>query len=254
MPNSLSRICLISLTSCLVLISLTSLTHVISLSLSLFHLSMSNFSPLISVRRPAGAVCSQGMSAKEFEDALEWLYSMLLRTTVPTHTKFLTLQDDAQTAVAVWVPPGVEVSEWDFIKAGGYAFVWKYAGWQRRQRYLGYGDVVKMRRMRLMRPYDQKYYYLMAFGAKPSSSGAAPTATSTTTTTLTPRLTDNAGAVAVVRAVLDQADAAQLPCIVETAVSAEVDLYQSLGFETVEEFSLFGVVVYMLMRAPASKR
>lgn len=179
------------------------------------------------------SLVQQDMTNEQFQNAAYWLFSVLLRDTVPVETGCLTLEDSNRHAVAVWIPPGHELDEWEFLKSGGYAFLWKFSGWERRMRYLGFGEIVKTRRWRVMKPFKQHYFYLLALGT-------------------TEQHLDNRYSAAVVESVLKKADEAGLPCAVETSKQEAVTFYSRLGFETVEEFSCFGITVYMLVRNPRS--
>eukprot|EP01138_Halocafeteria_seosinensis_P008372 gb/GECG01008555.1/.p1 GENE.gb/GECG01008555.1/~~gb/GECG01008555.1/.p1 ORF type:complete len:313 (+),score=23.04 gb/GECG01008555.1/:1-939(+) len=179
------------------------------------------------------ACAAKDLNPQQFEGAVQWLFSVLLKETVPVETGCITLEDSKRKAVAVWIPPGYELDEWEFLKSGGYAFLWRFSGWERRMRYLGFGEIVKTRRWRLMKPYQQNYYYLLALGTSEEHL-------------------DNPNSAAVVEAVLKQADEAGVPCAVETSKQEAVSFYSRFGFETVEEFSCFGITVYMLIRNPRS--
>lgn len=187
------------------------------------------------------------------ERALHWLFSVLLRATVPSSSGAITLRTTdasaATNAVAIWFPRGKTVDSSTLFKAGGWQFVWKYSGWERRGRIFGYGTAIQAVRSSPGHcgGHEGAYFYLLAYGV----NAAAPAE-------------DRQAALdAVVLPVTKQADALSQPCYVEVTLSRDIPLFEALGFTVVggaasgdddaaasASFKLFDVGITCLKRAP----
>lgn len=177
------------------------------------------------------------------ERALHWLFSVLLRSTVPSSTGAITLRTtDSNNAVAIWFPRGKTVCSSTLFKVGGWQFVWKYSGWDRRGRIFGYGTAIQAVRSSPghMGGAEGAYFYLLAYGI----NSAAPAAER------------QAALDAVVLPVTAKADALKQSCYVEVTLAADIPLFESLGFTVADPeeagptFRLFDAHVTCLKRAP----
>ena len=55
---------------------------------------------------------------------------------------------------------------------GGLAYMWRYSGWTRRGRFLGYSEVIREVRRRIMRSHGDDYFYLLTYAHHPALSDA----------------------------------------------------------------------------------
>lgn len=123
--------------------------------------------------------------------------------------------------------------------SGGLGYIWQYSGWDRRGRFLGYAEVIREVRARIMRARgaERNYFYLLTYAHTPSLSkaeGAAQLA-------------------AVITPVTERADALGEACYLEISNSTDVPFFEGLGFSKLEGegFKLFGVPqVAILVREP----
>ena len=123
--------------------------------------------------------------------------------------------------------------------SGGFGYIWRYSGWDRRGRFLGYAEVIREVRKRIMgtRGHSGAYFYLLTYAALPEL-GAAEGA---------------AQLGAVVKPVTDRADARAEPCYVEVSDPKDVPFFETHGFAALEGegLSLFSVPkVTIMVRAP----
>lgn len=164
------------------------------------------------------------------EGALRWLYGVMLRAALPSSTGSVVLRTAGSEATAVWFPKGGDISTNALANAGAWAYIWKYSGWERRGRFPGYSDAIKLRRHRIMAEHEGAFFYLLTSGVRPDVADARSYHT------------------AVVQPVLDLADALGMPCYVEATSEATRDFFTSLGFAQVEAFLLFGFIVFPMKR------
>ena len=125
--------------------------------------------------------------------------------------------------------------------AGGLGYLRRYSGWTRRGRFLGYAEVIREVRARIMRTRgaDGAYFYLLTYAARPEL-GAAEGA---------------AQLGAVIKPVTDRADARAEPCYVEVSDPADVPFFETHGFAALpgEGLSLFSVPkVTIMVREPVA--
>ena len=136
-------------------------------------------------------------------------------------------------------PSGNDVSLMQVVLSGGLGYIWQYSGWARRGRFLGYAEVIREVRARIMRARgaERSFFYLLTYAHAPALSkaeGAAQLA-------------------AVISPVTARADERGEPCYLEVSNAADVPFFESLGFAKLqgEGFKLFGVPqVAILVREP----
>lgn len=182
---------------------------------------------------PMTITCAkQGLAGEKLRASIQWLYEKVLASVTPVDAGAIPIQavdnENHPKALAVWYPPGSSFSQYRFLTSGGFAYVWRFSGLDRRMRYLGYGDQVQARRQRIMRAHPD-HYYLMVL-----SSDEGPGADQYATTVLQP--------------VLAAADAKGLRCVAEATSEGTANLLGRHGFNVVEEFALFGVAVKIMVR------
>jgi hypothetical protein len=66
------------------------------------------------------------------EVSLRWLYGVVLRAAIPTSQGCIPLQTAGSKAVAVWFSKGKELSMLQVALQGGWQYLWRYSGWDRR--------------------------------------------------------------------------------------------------------------------------
>ena len=67
---------------------------------------------------------------------------------------------------------GNDVSLLQAALNGGLAYMWRYSGWTRRGRFLGYSEVIREVRRRIMRSHGDDYFYLLTYAHHPALSDA----------------------------------------------------------------------------------
>lgn len=131
---------------------------------------------------------------------------------------------------AVWLPPGAtHVPPIQMVMAGMYAAPFKL-GWSNFMRFLGTVDLFEKLQQEST---PEDHWYLMVLGVDP------------------PRQGQGVGS-ALMQPVLARADAAHLPCYLETQKEINVKLYRKYGFEVVVEDDMpKGGPRYWTMKRPA---
>lgn len=187
------------------------------------------------------ACSSERMDEKAKTKAFSWIFSTLLKASVPSSYGAAPLmsmeKDNEPGAVALWFPNGGDVSIPAIAYHGGWAYIPRFSGWSRRGRFPGYSEVIRARRQRLMNGYNNKFYYLLSVAA------------STKLTTETAK--DHVEAV--LKPVIERADEQKVPCYAETSSNegtAVRNALENLGFKMIEPFHLFGATVYIMVRNP----
>ena len=67
---------------------------------------------------------------------------------------------------------GNDVSLLQVALNGGLSYMWRYSGWTRRGRFLGYSEVIREVRRRIMRSHGDDYFYLLTYAHHPALSDA----------------------------------------------------------------------------------
>jgi ribosomal protein S18 acetylase RimI-like enzyme len=133
--------------------------------------------------------------------------------------------------VAVWVPPGQSMSPWRMVRSGMLGVPLR-TGIAPLARFGGAGGVMDKIHHRYM---DGPHWELLIAGVDPGLQGQGR-------------------GVALVRDGLARADAAGLPCYLNTNTAANVPFYERLGFTVLEEATLGegGPQAWALRRDPAA--
>lgn len=114
----------------------------------------------------------QSFKPEKREASLRWLYSVLLRASAPSSTGSIPLQTAGSKAVAVWWSQGTELSLLQVALHGGWKYVWRYSGWDRRGRFPGYSEVISSVRGRLMANHENAFFYLLTYARRPELTEA----------------------------------------------------------------------------------
>lgn len=180
----------------------------------------------------------QGSSKEDCRSRALWLHSVLISSLAPASTGALVLragEGEKPSAVVTALPPGVEFPMREFVVRGGWAYILRLTGWERRMRFPGLGETLSSHRARLTRRFDGKVWYIMAAAANPSSGAVGVE-----------------GLKAALVPVLEAADAAGQACYTETTSKTTRGVFEACGFVEVEEsrYPVFGVNVAVLVRAP----
>jgi hypothetical protein len=147
----------------------------------------------------------------------EWLHSCMISSLAPASTGALVLRaDDASSgegplAVATVFPPGVDFPSTEFFCRGGWAYIFRLTGWERRMRFPGLGETLSSHRRRLTRRFDGKVWYIMGAVDAPSTG---PAGAPVLTATLAP--------------ITDAADEAGQACYTETSSASSRKAFESL--------------------------
>lgn len=81
---------------------------------------------------------SPSFNREKREASLRWLYGVLLRSVIPSSQGCIPLQANSvssgnkKSAVAVWFSKGAELSLLQIALQGGWQYLWRYSGWDRR--------------------------------------------------------------------------------------------------------------------------
>lgn len=97
---------------------------------------------------------------------------MLLRASAPSSTGSIPLQTAGSKAVAVWWSQGTELSLLQVALHGGWQYVWRYSGWDRRGRFPGYSEVISSVRARIMASHENAFFYLLTYARRPELTEA----------------------------------------------------------------------------------
>lgn len=134
--------------------------------------------------------------------------------------------DDA-SAVAVWFPPGqTTISPVRMLRVGMGAFPFK----------VGINGAVRFLRAvsateRFHKAVKGPHWYLLAIGTRPDLQGTGLGS-------------------ALIELGTSRADAARVPCYLETGTESNVAYYSRRGFEVTGEAKLFGFTLYGMVRQP----
>lgn len=181
---------------------------------------------------------AESFKPEKREASLRWLYSVLLRASAPSSTGSIPLQTAGSKAVAVWWSQGTELSLLQVALHGGWKYVWRYSGWDRRGRFPGYSEVISSVRGRLMANHENAFFYLLTYARRPELTEAEA----------------KQQLAAVVLPVTKRADERGQPCYVEVTNAADVPVFESFGFTARpgEITPLFGVKFTVMTRSPRS--
>jgi ribosomal protein S18 acetylase RimI-like enzyme len=131
------------------------------------------------------------------------------------------------SAVAVWLPPGqTHVSTGRMLRVGMGALPVK-AGLSGTLRFMRALTATE----RFHKAVKGPRWYLMAIGTKPGLQGKG-------------------FGNALLEVGTSQADAAKIPCYLETATASNVAFYSKRGFEVTDQTSLYGFTLYGMVRQP----
>lgn len=185
-----------------------------------------------NVNSPFLKACGEEDTSDETrERSLRWLFSVLLKSTVPAGYGALCIRTESNNAVAIWFPRGKDINFGTLTINGAWEYVWRFSGWSRRGRWPGFGQALQARRQRMMAKHKDAFYYLLTAGAKPGAEGVK-------------------GLKAVIKAGVERAQADKQPCYAEATDSVTKSVLESLGFRavTAESFSLFGVATTVMLK------
>jgi len=191
------------------------------------------------------AMCPKGASSADVESRGTWLYSCMLAALAPSSTGAIVLRGDESSepgaaspaAVVAVLPPGAAFPTTEFVCQGGWAYIARLTGWDRRLRFPGLGETLAAHRRRLTARFASGVYYVTV-AAQAGASDAADKPLGALRATLAP--------------VLAQADAEGKATYAETTSVNVADAYKALGFVEVEEsrYAVFGVEYRLFVRAP----
>lgn len=147
--------------------------HVVSaLELLPYESALPAAPPSLLLLLPAAFALLQSFKPEKREASLRWLYGVLLRASAPSSTGSIPLQTAGSKAVAVWWSQGTELSLLQVALHGGWKYVWRYSGWDRRGRFPGYSEVISSVRARLMASHENAFFYLLTYARRPELSEA----------------------------------------------------------------------------------
>lgn len=136
--------------------------------------------------------------------------------------------DDEAFAVAVWFPPGVTWTTLRGLRAGMAELPFRL-GLRPARQYLAWTSVFAQ----LHHVVEGPHWYLVAIGTRPARQGRGLGS-------------------ALVEVGTARADAAALPCYLETATEANVAFYRKRGFEVTGQVEVMGMTMYGMVRPSAS--
>lgn len=190
------------------------------------------------------ACAAESHNASSRSAALKGLYKLVLKACLPSSSGCLCLQSKNKDAIAVWLPKGIELDVAGLALGGGVFALGAFGGWARYGRFWAYSQAVEPRRQRLTAQAPGGYFYLLLNAAAQGcaeGSGAAA-------------MPSNTGArEAVILPVLQRADVTGVPCFAEVTNVADLPFFTGLGFATVDDFTLFGCVILIMMRPPKAR-
>ncbi len=134
--------------------------------------------------------------------------------------------DDA-SAVAIWFPPGkTTLGMGRMLRAGFAALPFKVglSGASRFMKAMSTGE-------KFHKVVDGPHWYLLALGTRPELQGTG------------------LGSALIERG-SSQADAAHIPCYLETASESNVAFYTKRGFEVTDQTEVLGFTFWGMMRKP----
>jgi ribosomal protein S18 acetylase RimI-like enzyme len=131
------------------------------------------------------------------------------------------------SSVAIWLPPGETFSAIRAMRVGMAAFPLRLglAGMRRMMAVMSITE-------RMHKSVKEPHWYLTTLGTRPDRQGEGHGSR-------------------LVAAGTSRADAAGVPCYLETATTANVEYYRKRGFEVIGEGSAHGVTMYGMVRPPA---
>lgn len=134
--------------------------------------------------------------------------------------------DDASSA-AVWFPPGkTHISTTRMLRVGFAALPFK-AGLNGASRFMRALPVTE----KFHKAVEGPHWYLMAIGTRVARQGSGQGS-------------------ALLELGTSQADAAKIPCYLETGTEANVAYYSKRGFEVTGQAEIFGFTLYGMVRQP----
>ena len=153
-----------------------------------------------------------------------WLFSR--GVSVGVRWGQVSCNDDA-SAVAIWLPPGnTELTAGRMLRVGFGALPFKvgFAGAVRFIRALSTAE-------KFRKAVGGPHWYLMGIGTRPERQG------------------EGLGS-ALMEIGTSQADAAGVPCYLETATESNVAFYSKRGFEVTGQADVLGFTIYGMVRQP----
>jgi ribosomal protein S18 acetylase RimI-like enzyme len=132
------------------------------------------------------------------------------------------------SAVAIWLPPGTPFSTVNALRAGMGSFLVRVglAGARRMMATLSITE-------RLHKSVHEPHWYLMTIGTRPDRQGQGHGS----------RLIEEG---------TSRADAAGVPCYLETATETNVAYYEKRGFAVIGQGTVHGVTLYGMVRPPSA--
>lgn len=175
---------------------------------------------------------SASFTPQRREGAMSWLFSTLLKATIPTSYGAVPLMTVGGEAAAVWLPRGADVSLNALLYHGAWQYFWRYSGWDRRGRFLGYAEACRANRKRIMKAHLGRYLYCLTAGVRAGAPSSFLSAVIVPATQLADRL--------------------GVPCYTELTDPSQRPVFESLGFKLQEETVLYDIPLALYVRQPVS--
>ncbi|RYG40150.1 hypothetical protein EON68_04575 [archaeon] len=68
---------------------------------------------------------------------------------------------------------GIEISLPTLAANGAWQYLCRFSGWERRGRFLGYSEIIRAVKRRVLAGFETSHFYLMTYGLRPSADRAS---------------------------------------------------------------------------------